>query len=274
MATTSSLAATGDDIIFGGSGNDFINTGTGNNKVVLSHGDNWVVAPQNAIVNGEAKTYSNDLVAGSGTDTFVIGNIPAAETITTSDLAEYNKDVFIGAGLSLGEKVIGAGIESLKTTPFVGAMADTLFSVVETLVGGTPSETVETVDWDTYDTSYIYNFNPLTDRILMPTNGDHSNIKITATTSGLDDYALEFYDKSAEKTFLCVDFGSATDIFGDWYVEVDEEGNVSSIPLSDAEIAGFAQAFLANTFTMDASNVSYSSFSKSDTSVSSLDLDK
>ena len=165
----------GDDWIFGGTGNDFINTGTGNNTVILGNGDNWVVAPQNAIVKGETKTYSNDLVAGSGTDTFVIGNIPeASETITTSDLAEYNKDRLHRRGHDHGREGHPALAWSLsrRTTPLIGVMADTLFSVLETLVGGTPSETVETVEWNSFETSYIYNFNPLTDRILLPTDSE------------------------------------------------------------------------------------------------------
>lgn len=240
----------GGDYFFGGTGNDYINTGKGNNRIVLQAGDNLVIAPQNAIEDGKTKTYNNKFVAGSGSDTFVIGNIPAA--VTSVESFGYNgMDIMGSAGETVGEKVIEFGMDAVALNPIAGFMTSGLLSMLGSLFGGTPADTVTETSWDTYNVSTIYNFNPVTDRLLLPLNPDgDKNLQIDVSNSAADDYAFQVIDKSGDgwSTKLEVSFGSGKAIFGDWYTQD---------ALSFDHQFAFAEALQRNAFTADANQVHY-----------------
>lgn len=249
------IGGSGNDTFFGGTGNDFINTGTGNNTVVLQAGDNIVIAPQNSIEDGSTNTYANKIVAGSGNDTFVIGNIPAA--VTSVEGFGYNGvDILESAGESVASKVIEVGLDAVALNPIVGFMTTGVLSMLESLVGGTPADVVDVTEWGEYHVSHIYSFNPVSDRLVLPMNPDGDyNLQFVPATSLSDSYAFQVVDKHGDptsdhsvwSTMLEVDYASGKAIFGDWHSDA----------LSLDEIKAFNESLMANTFTMDGDHVSY-----------------
>lgn len=249
------IGGSGNDTFFGGTGNDFINTGTGNNTVVLQAGDNLVIAPQNSIEDGKTVTYANKIVAGTGSDTFVIGNIPAA--VTSVEGFGYNGlDILESSGVSVASKIIEVGVDAVALNPIVGFMTTGVLSMLESLVGGTPADVVDVTEWGDYQVSHIYNFNPVSDRLLLPMNPDgDKNLQFDPALSASEDYAFQVVDKHndplSEKatwsTILEVGYASGEAIFGDWYTG----------SLSLDEIRGFNESLMANAFTMDEDHISF-----------------
>lgn len=237
---------TGSSTIFGGTGNDFIRTGTGNNTVVLSGGDNWIVVEQNKV---DGTKYSNTLVAGSGTDTFVIGNIPPAEETRVSTMDEWTNGLVADTGLSVAKDVVGAGIGILgAANPVWGFMTTGAFSVIGALVDGKPSDIVMVTEYPAFKATIIENFNPLTDRLLLPMDADGSiNLSVRDRSDDGSSYDLEIYDNTSGTPLAYINLASKEEIFG------------TSGGLSQTERVAFNNAIKSSLFIVDADGIQYGS---------------
>lgn len=236
----------GDDgsTIFGGTGNDFIRTGTGDNTVILSSGNNWVVVDQNKV---DGSSDPNTIISGSGSDTFVIGNIPPAETTTVSTLDEWSTGLTTDIALDTAQGIVTAGIEFLGyTNPMWGIMATAGFDVISALVGGKPSDRVTVTEYPVFKETVIHNFNPLTDRLVLPMNADGGiNLSVRDRTTDGTDHDIEIYDNATGKPLAFLELASKAEIFG------------TTGDLSLTEKTGFADSILSSLFIMDADGVQY-----------------
>uniref|UniRef100_UPI00345D2973 calcium-binding protein n=1 Tax=uncultured Roseibium sp. TaxID=1936171 RepID=UPI00345D2973 len=233
----------GSSTIFGGTGDDFIVTGKGSNTVVLGNGNNWVVVDQN---NLDGTTNSNKIMLGSGTDTVVIGNIPPSETTVTSSMSEWQMGLVTDTTIDTTSNFFGWAIEELgATNPLWGMMLTAGTDLISTLVGGTPSQVVETTDYPVFEATEIYDFNPLTDRLLLPMNAEGStNLAVKVEADGHD---LTIYDYNSNTVLAYVDFASAAEIFG-------TSGSLSSI-----EKKAFGEALLSSVLIMDSDGLTVGS---------------
>lgn len=239
-------AGAGNDTIFGGTGNDIIITGTGNNKVVLEGGDNLVIAQQNEISGTTTTTYVNTFLGGTGSDTYVIGNIPAS--VTTVSSSGYNgADILEAGGISVAGEIISSGMEfAASSLPVVGWITSGMLTMLDSLIEGGASTTTTTTSWATDDESKIYNFNPVTDKILLPTNSAESDyIYFDSTTSGSGAYDIVARLGADGTAVLDIDYASGTDIFGAWH----------SSTLTYEEKAAFNFSLTHSSFAMDETGV-------------------
>ncbi|WP_269585334.1 calcium-binding protein [Roseibium sp. Sym1] len=226
----------GGSTIFGGTGNDFILTGKGSNTVVLGNGDNWVVVNQN---NLDGTSDANKIVLGSGNDTVVIGNIPPSKTTVTSSMSEWQMGLVTDTGIDVGGDFAGWASQALgAANPLWGMVLTAGKDLISALVGGTPSEVVQTTDYSVFEATEITNFNPLTDRLLFPMNSEGSNnLAIRTEANGHD---LTIYDYNTMDVLAFIDFASAEEIFG------------TSGSLSAAEKKAFGESMLSSVLFMDA----------------------
>lgn len=249
------IGGAGDDTIFGGThddGSDYIVTGTGNNTVVLSSGDNFVVVQQNEISDGETTSYTNNIVSGSGEDTFIIGNIPASETVSTSTLNEYIGDVATAADLKATECTIHAATEALEFNPVAGIFVSTAFTALDAILGGSASTETTTTEWPSFDSSYIYNFNPLEDRLIMPMGeGTVDALQVTAG-GATDDYDVEITNGQGD---VVLRLTLEDDLLG------------SDHTLTQDEKAAFAYSMIDTAFVVSGDEVTYGTDTVVDPSV-------
>lgn len=247
----------GNSTIFGGSGDDFIRTGAGDNSVVLANGNNWVVAEQNEL---DGSSYSNTLISGSGTDTFVIGNIPPAQTTTTSTMDEWAVGLTGSVGIDFGKDLFGFGLDTIGVVnPLWGMMADAAGDLLSALFGGIPSTVVETTEYPVFSATTINNFNPLSDRLLFPASGDDVNLSFRVDKNGYD---LTVYDYNTNDVVCYINFASNEEIFG------------TTGSLTSAEKTAFAQSLLSSTLVVGGNGITIGAGYETDNfSISANDLE-
>ncbi|MEO9779833.1 MAG: hypothetical protein ABJH07_24675 [Sedimentitalea sp.] len=248
----------GDSIIFGGTGNDFIVSGEGVNEIVLADGDNWVVLNQTKIIkDAEDTVQKNTVVLGTGTDTVVIGNIPAAETSTTSTLGDWGASLSTDIGLDVGKDAVSAFTDFMgAANPVWGMAFSATKDVLSALIGGTPDDIIETTEYATPEVTQIMDFNPVTDRLLMPMNSsDTNNIRFdTGKTSGYDLTIYELKEVNGdniETVLAYVNFTSQENIF----YPGSEKAMNSYTELTTEEKTAFADALMANSMIVDESGI-------------------
>ena len=226
----------GGSTIFGGTGNDFVTTGNGSNIVVFGNGDNWVVVNQG---NVDGQSESNKVILGSGTDTVVLGNIPTSDKADISAMSEWKDGLAPDAAASGAADYVGWASQALDASnPLWATMLTAGRDVIGTLVGGTPSDIIGNGNGSVFEGTEILNFNPLTDRLLIPVDPENAgNLVIRVDENGHD---LAIYDSDTNEVIAYIDLASAEEIFG------------TSGDLTTEQKQAFGDALLSGGLFMDA----------------------